>query len=1284
MPTLLFERVYYYWRHAMYGHVHILCASFIKSQGNDPQFLIWDALASGAEGKTSQGIATLDKLKSMLQSQLAIGFAKLWIHKKAKIPDYSAINQLESDVEIAKASASASSIIQAAQILWLTGENTEAFNLAQPLAQQQPPNKEASALIGWIKLTEGDRNSGRWFDLANSVEPTVLYGKALYFANVNKFQDSLSTLIQLSGICNFPEVNLERARVNISCRNWDLAMEAAQEGAGHYISDVEVHLMSILYDLSMSGNLENARTSTKTLCDLISKYEPENAEYISIVSNVILGLSWSDKQIVQSLLTLYPRVVQANSENATLLLMYGKLLVSNGQYSQAVNTLQSAVVLNPEMEAAYASLVEAYINMNNMSDAQSQFMFLETMSTTSGPCLDVCTLKEKMARISGTPTDVDNLLSVMRLHIDNVNQALSMAASNDSGSEKYKLMVDRFVDMVLTLKLPDFEAAMTEAMEHCSTLDRTVADPRNGPVCDLIDIMLEFIPGAVPFNYYLAVLGFGEGRYAQATKAIKIVLESHWGYNVSQCHLLLAQIKLQMKQFDEADAALNRAVGFDFGIRSTLRYNMILAELNDARGQYDKAVETALALTKTKEFISAKDPEKLTVILFIAKVYKRAGNFKESLKTVDDALTKFSGSKEEGQIKLFKATLLAKSDHVQEGLAILDSFDEKNQLFSKARKTAAKIYLNILKDKAAYIKCFNQLVEVAPNKTNYLLLGDALMNVKRFNEAVEYFNSALEEDPHDGQVALHLARGYMIVHAFKDALDAYQNAISLTNDNQIVLELCKTEIKLRHYDDARDIALDVIKDFDNEGSDWESQYIYAQFTELLSIIELKSSDGSEELAAQYIGNSLLCLDKLTASGRTDIPSDKLTEIKKKAAELNLKNAESLLSSDRKGEAITALKKSSKLNEESSKASVILANLYIEDGKTDEATEICQQILRNDPKCEEAAIILADISANESITELQKTFKANPTFYRALVRLIEVCARAGKLDTLEEYFEICDKKAPGYIFCRGLFEYYIGNPQKAIEHFYATRNDPDWGINSQVYSFHIKANPSRKFVWCEEKPLATPKDLEGAEKQLNRLRNNGIDTEAMEATLLLSRNTPETIQQALKIYESMKSEDPAVTVGMCRCFLRLGQQSNATRYLNSIVTSDKNPTDIASSVEAYLMVTYISIKENSLDEAEQYVNKAIALDKSCVKAWDLLASIFEKKKMYEDAANALDNAWKLTSKSNGVIGYRLAVAYMKAKLPVDAIKVSRAVMEKHPNFPKVKDQILIPCCAMIRQ
>ena len=85
-----------------------------------------------------------------------------------------------------------------------------------------------------------------------------------------------------------------------------------------------------------------------------------------------------------------------------------------------------------------------------------------------------------------------------------------------------------------------FTSALTEVLHECDTLDWTVPNPKNAPVCDLIAKALEFVPGSVPFSYYLAVLAFSEERYAQATRAIQSVLTSHWGFNASQCHLLLA------------------------------------------------------------------------------------------------------------------------------------------------------------------------------------------------------------------------------------------------------------------------------------------------------------------------------------------------------------------------------------------------------------------------------------------------------------------------------------------------------------------------------------------------------------------------------------------------------------------------------------------------------------------------------------------------------------------------------------------------------------------------
>ena len=49
----------------------------------------------------------------------------------------------------------------------------------------------------------------------------------------------------------------------------------------------------------------------------------------------------------------------------------------------------------------------------------------------------------------------------------------------------------------------------------------------------------------------------------------------------------------------------------------------------------------------------------------------------------------------------------------------------------------------------------------------------------------------------------------------------------------------------------------------------------------------------------------------------------------------------------------------------------------------------------------------------------------------------------------------------------------------------------------------------------------------------------------------------------------------------------------------------------------------------------------------------------------------------------VAGYKLAYNYMKAKRYVDAIDVSHSVLEKHPEYPRIKKEILEKCRGSIR-
>lgn len=1293
MSKLYFERIFYYWRLSMYGHVHALCNEFLKESGVDPLFLIWDALASGAEGKTSIGLATLERITNRVAMGLPIAVAQLNIHKMAKMQDFTSIGQLETEIEQLQKSANASAVVQAAQILWLTGNATQAINFVHPLTTQSPANKSANALVGWIKLSAADRNSGRWFDMASAdsavsnraPDPFVLYGKAMYFANVSRWQDALQNLVQLAGICEFPEAALERARIYIAMNNWDLAMETAAESVGHYVSDCDYELMCSIHALSQTGDLEAAKSSIKNLLNLINKYENENSVYTLNVVKLLISLSWRDHDIVVNCLNSFNSVARAHPETPEVQITHGRILLYAERYQEAKEAFNSALTQVSDSISALTGLISVQIALKQMSDAGNQLEFLEAMVGDQGAPLELIAMKCQYLRTNNLPVDIDGLVFAMRRHVENVQQIFTPQSARPVSTDdafQNGFPIDHYLENYIQLDLGTFANALTEAMFNCNTLERTVADPKNGPICDLIARILEYIPGAIPFSYYLAVLAFGEGRYAQATRAIQAVLNSHWGFNASQCHLLLAQIRLQMKQFDDAEAALSRAVSYDFNIRSSLRYNMISAQLNDARGQFDKAVETLNGLMKSPEYEQAPSNEKVNVSLFLAHALRRLKKNDEAQRVVTDALNSWHGTPDEDRIKLFQAQLLSGIGKIHEGLDILESFEPTNPQYTKAKKTAAKIYLTKLNDKNTYIRCFKQMVQSVPSKTNFVLLGDALLKVKRFDEAVQFFHSALNSDPSDQTVALHLARALLIVHDYDSAINAYLHAIQVgNNDPHSQLELCRAFVKLRRLEEARDLAMEAMQNIDAESGDWESQAASADFYELLSIIDAKN--GETEQSSEELNDALSLYERLTQQGRVDIPGDSVAQLKIKAAALYQKAAEMCLQRDDTQSAVEAYEKALDLDPGSSKILLALGRLHLDRGENDKCRDVCQQLLRADVNCEDAALMLADVSSSDTVEDLEEAFSRSPTFYRTLVRLIEKCARAGELDRVPQLFEKCPTECAGLYFCKGLYNVYMGLPQPALNFFNKCRPDPEWGTQALILIFMIYANPNRKFVWCETKPLATAKDLEAAKKILGKFDPTIIDIPQYQAQLLLSQNTQDSIQQALEIYKESDDNDLNATIGKCKCFLRLDRQRDATRHLNGIIHGEPTHANFSVFVESFLMMTYISIKENQIDEAEKYVDRALDLNRSCGKAWEMRALLYEKKKEYLAAADAFKQAWDLSGHTDLGIGFKLAVNYMKGEDPVDAIKVSRTILALHPNYPKLKETVFMPCCALLK-
>jgi tetratricopeptide repeat protein 21B len=109
--------------------------------------------------------------------------------------------------------------------------------------------------------------------------------------------------------------------------------------------------------------------------------------------------------------------------------------------------------------------------------------------------------------------------------------------------------------------------------------------------------------------------------------------------------------------------------------------------------------------------------------------------------------------------------------------------------------------------------------------------------------------------------------------------------------------------------------------------------------------------------------------------------------------------------------------------------------------------------------------------------------------------------------------------------------------------------------------------------------------------------------------------------------------------------------------------------------------YISV--NKFDLAEAELKKCLKYNKSNIKAEEFMGLIKEKEKAYVDAAEHYSEAWKMSNKKNGGVGFRLAFNYNKAERFVDAIDVGKEILKVYPTFPQVQTEIIDKARAQIR-
>merc|ERR1719181_197213 len=153
----------------------------------------------------------------------------------------------------------------------------------------------------------------------------------------------------------------------------------------------------------------------------------------------------------------------------------------------------------------------------------------------------------------------------------------------------------------------------------------------------------------------------------------------------------------------------------------------------------------------------------------------------------------------------------------------------------------------------------------------------------------------------------------------------------------------------------------------------------------------------------------------------------------------------------------------------------LARLHLVRGELEMAQTQCTTLMRVDPGSQEASMMLADLMLQKSeweaaIYHFQQLLEKTPAHFKAMVKLLQLLRRAGRLKEASKFLKQAERSSPraalepGFRFCQGLLHRYMNDPRSALKALNMARRDGEWGELAVQNMVEIYLNPENETNW----------------------------------------------------------------------------------------------------------------------------------------------------------------------------------------------------------------------------
>ncbi|XP_074729407.1 tetratricopeptide repeat protein 21B isoform X2 [Strix uralensis] len=1241
----------YYYQEGYFHHARAAADEALGRLGSDPVFLFYRAYGALRTGDVQEGIRQLESIKNKQEVSLCTMMALIYAHKKSPHPDRDAILDLDAKMKEQRKTAGQQALYFAGLFLWHLGREDKAREYVDRMIKVSGGGKEGLILKAWLDVTCGKethiKKAVKYFDeaLQEGNDVFALLGKAQYFEVRQNYSGALETVNQI--IANFPNfipAFIKKMKLQLALQDWEQAVETAHRLLQKDAFNLEAIRMEALHYLCREGKISEASVRLGDLIKALDRLEPRNSQLFCKMALAFSRTCGRNQLILQHTLTLVERAFDLASNNAEFATELGYQMILQGKVKEALKWYKTAMTLDETSVSALTGIIRCQLIQGQLEDAEQQLEFLNEIQQSIGKSGELSFLRAVLAMKKHKRQE-----EVIAL----LNDVLDTHFSSLHG---FPLGVEYFEKLN-----PDFLLEIIR--EYLNFCPAQPASPGQSPspllkhCASVLETVVKTVPGLHQAVFLIAKVKYLSGDIEAAYSNLHYCLERNPSY--ADAHLLMAQVYLAQNNTKLCSQSLELCLSYNFEVREHPVYHLIKAQTQKKMGELSEAIKTLqmaknlpgmrkrTASSKTKgKKIEIDASDRVSVFLELVEAHRLNGEPHEAAIILQDAINEFSGTPEELRVVIANADLAVAQGDVEQALTMLRNITPEQPYFVQAKEKMADIYLQYRKDKKLYAGCYRDLVEKLPSAHTFLLLGDAYMNIQEPDEAIEVYEQALKKNPKDPALASKIGKALIKTHNYSKAISYYEAALRSGQQNFLCYDLAELLMKLKQYEKAEKVLQQAL---DHE-----------PVNELSSLME----DGRYQVLLAKIYSKMEKID----------------------------------------EAIVSLQQ----------AMLELARLYLAQDDTDACQHQCSLLLKNDQDNEAATMMMADLmfrkqDYEQAVFHFQQLLERKPDNYATLSRLIDLLRRAGKLEEVPRFLSMAEKHSsrtklePGFHYCKGLYLWYTGEPNDALRHFNKARKDSDWGQNAVYNMIEICLNPDNETVGGEvfenldadignstEKQESVQLAVRTAENLLKELKpqtiQGHIQLRIMENYCLMATKQKSSVERALNTFTEIvvaeKDHIPAL-LGMATAYMILKQTPRARNQLKRISKMSWNPIDAEEFEKSWLLLADIYIQSAKYDMAGELLKRCLRHNRSCCKAYEYMGYIMEKEQAYKDAAINYEMAWKYGNQTNPTIGYKLAFNYLKGKRYVDAIDVCHKVLEAHPNYPKIRREILDKARASLR-